>query len=96
MSHEVHPKVFRIKRLADWSSRWLDKKNFRQYLEEDFKIREFLNKKLGRIGIERIEIERLPGKINVIISSARPGLVIGRGGEGVEDLIKKIKNILSK
>jgi len=96
MAHEVHPKVFRIKSLTDWNSRWLDKKNFPQYLEEDFKIREFLNKKLGKIGIERIEIERFPGKINVIISSARPGLIIGRGGEGVEELIKKLKNILAK
>jgi len=96
MAHEVHPKVFRIKDLSDWHSRWLDKKNFPQYLEEDFMIREFLNKKFGKMGLEKVEIERFPGKIIVIIYSARPGLIIGRGGEGVEGLTKKIKNIISK
>jgi len=90
MTHKVHPKIFRIKDLADWDIRWLSKKEFPKYLEEDFKIREFLRKKLGKIGVERIEIERFPGKINVIISSARPGLIIGRGGGGVEELKKEL------
>lgn len=92
MAHTVHPKVFRIKESSDWDSRWLEKKKFPQYLEEDFKIREFLKKKLGKIGIEKIEIERFPGKVNVIISSARPGLIIGRGGEGVEELKRILEN----
>ena len=60
----------------------MDKKKFPRYLEEDFRIREFLKNKLGKIGLEKVEIERFPAKINVIISSARPGLIIGRGGEG--------------
>jgi len=92
MGHRVHPKIFRIKDLANWDSRWLSKKEFPKYLEEDFKIREFLEKKLGKLGIERIEIERSPGKINVIISSTRPGLIIGRGGGGVEELKKELEN----
>jgi small subunit ribosomal protein S3 len=96
MTHHVHPKIFRIKGLSDWDSRWLDKKNFPQYLEEDFKTREFLKKKLGKIGIERIEIERFPGKLNIIISSARPGLIIGRGGGGVEELKKELEKIFIK
>ncbi|MBZ9573034.1 30S ribosomal protein S3 [Patescibacteria group bacterium] len=90
MTHKVHPKVYRIKDLANWNSRWLDKKKFPKYLEEDFKIREFLRKKLGKIGIEKIEIERFPGKLSVIISSARPGLIIGRGGGGIEELKKEL------
>jgi len=89
MGHRVHPKIFRIKDLSNWGSRWLSKKEFPKYLEEDFKIREFLEKKLGKLGIEKIEIERSPGKINMIISSARPGLIIGRGGGGVEELKKE-------
>jgi small subunit ribosomal protein S3 len=101
MSHKVHPKVFRIKETADWDSRWLDKKNFVSNLEEDYKIREFLNKKLAKVGIEKIEIERAPGKVSVILSSARPGLIFGRGGSGIEDLRKEIskkilKNIAGK
>jgi len=96
MTHKVHPKIFRVSKLTDWSSRWLDEKKFPQYLEEDFKIREFLKKKIGKIGIDNIEIERFPGKLNIIISSARPGLIIGRGGEGIEELKKELEKTLPK
>jgi small subunit ribosomal protein S3 len=86
MTHKVHPKVFRLKDITDWNSRGFYRKKLPEYMEEDLKIREFLRKKLGKIGVEKIEIERFPGKINIIISSARPGLIIGRGGGGVEEL----------
>lgn len=95
MAHKTHPKVLRLRRLEDWDSRWLNKKKLPQYLKEDFKIREFIKKKLGSIGIEKIEIERFSGKINVIISTARPGLIIGRGGTGVELLKKKLERLIS-
>jgi len=91
MAHKVHPKAYRLRRLSNWDSRWLDKKKFPQYLEEDFSIREFLKKKIARLGVEKIEIERFPGKLNIIISSARPGLIIGRGGSGVEELKKELE-----
>lgn len=94
MTHRVHPKVFRIKEITDWDSRGFYRKKLPEYLEEDFKIREFLRKKLGRIGVEKVEIERFPGKINIIISSARPGLIIGRGGGGVEELKSDLETIL--
>ena len=90
MTHRVHPKVFRIKELTDWDSRGFYQKNFPANLEEDFKIREFLREKLGKIGVEKIEIERFPEKINIVISSARPGMIIGRGGGGVEELNLRI------
>ncbi|MCK5044856.1 30S ribosomal protein S3 [Candidatus Parcubacteria bacterium] len=90
MSHKVHPKAFRIKETADWDSRWFSKDKIPQYLEEDFRIREFLENKLKECGLESIKIERFPGKLCVIISTSRPGLVIGRGGTGVEDLKKVI------
>lgn len=95
MAHKVHPKAYRLRRMADWDSRGFYK-NPAELLEEDFRIREFLNKKLGRIGIERIEIERFPNKFNIIISTARPGLIIGRGGEGVESLKREIENKILK
>ena len=91
MSHRVHPKVFRIKKSSDWNSRWISKKDFSKYLEEDFKIRKFINKKLKDAGVEKIEIERFTGKMNVIIFTARPGLAIGRGGEGIEKIREKLK-----
>ncbi len=96
MSHKVHPKAFRLKELSSWDSRWLDEKKFPQYLEEDFKIREFFKKKIAKLGVEKIEIERFPGKLNIIISSARPGLIIGRGGSGVEELKKELEQKVIK
>lgn len=92
MAHKVHPKSFRIKHTEDWDSRGYYEKDFASFLEEDFKIRGFLEKKIGKLGVGKIEIERSPNKINVIIFTARPGLIIGRGGEGVEALKTEVKN----
>jgi len=91
MAHKVHPISYRRRRVDDWDSRGFYK-NPAETLEEDFKIREFVQKKLGKIGIEKIEIERFLGKINIIISSARPGLIIGRGGEGIEKLKNELES----
>ena len=95
MGHRVHPKAYRIREIADWDSRGFYKEPAK-LLEEDFKIREFLKKKLSKVGIEKIEIERFSNRLNVIISSARPGLIIGRGGEGVELLKKELQNKVLK
>jgi len=94
MAHRVHPKIFRIKKTTDWDSRGFYQKNFPCYLQEDFKIRQFLRRKIGHFGLEGIEIERFPSKINVIISSSRPGLIIGRKGGEVERLKKEIEKFL--
>ena len=96
MSHKVHPKIYRAKRLTDWDSRWFNKKKKTQYLEEDFKIREYIDKKIGKLGVEKVEIERLPGKTIIIISSSRPGLIIGRGGTGIEELKRQLEKMISK
>jgi len=96
MAHKVHPKIYRIKTINDWDSRGFYEKNFPEYLKEDFKIRDFLKKRLGKIGVEKIEIERSLGRINIIISTARPGLIIGRGGGGVEELKKELEKTLKK
>jgi len=96
MGHRVHPKAYRIRGMADWDSRGFYREPAK-LLEEDFKIREFLKKKLNRVGVEKIEIERFSNKLNIIISSARPGLIIGRGGEGIELLRKELEQkILEK
>jgi len=96
MAHKVHPKIFRIGTITDWSSRWLVKKNLHSFLEEDFRIRDFLEKKLKNSNVENIEIERFPGKINVIISSSRPGLIIGRGGAGITELKKDLEKRINE
>lgn len=96
MAHKVHPKAFRIKEITDWGSRGFYEKKFAKQLEEDFKIRQFLQKKIGKFGVEKIEIERSAGKIDIIISSARPGLIIGRGGGGIEDLKRELERKIFK
>lgn len=98
MSHKVHPKSFRIMGIDDWGSRGFYGEKFPQYLEEDLKIREFLKDKIGKLGVEKVDIERFSGssKINVIIFSARPGLIIGRGGTGVEELKKALERKIPK
>lgn len=96
MAHKVHPKAFRMKETKDWSSRWIEKKNYAKTLEGDFLIREFLLKKLKEASVESVDIERFPGKIMVIVNSARPGLIIGRGGSGIELLRKSIEGLVGK
>lgn len=95
MSHKVHPKAYRLRRIGDWDTRGFYKFHA-EFLEEDFRIREYVNKKLASVGIEKVEIERFQSKMNIIISSARPGLIIGRGGEGVEKLKKELEDKVIK
>jgi len=96
MSHRVQPKAFRIRGIEDWDSRGFYEKDFALTLKEDLKIREFLQKKIGKLGVTKIEIERFPAKINIIVWTSRPGLVIGRGGGGVEELKKELEGKILK
>ena len=90
MGHKVHPKSFRIKGIEDWNVRGFYGAKMPQYLEEDFLIKDFLRKILVEASVSNISIEHSANKVNIIIESARPGLIIGRGGEGVETLKKMI------
>jgi small subunit ribosomal protein S3 len=96
MSHKSHPKILRIRGTEDWLSRGFYKKNFPRYLEEDFRIRSFLEKKLPKGTVENIEIERGETSLKVIIKTSRPALIIGRGGEGVERIKKHITEIIKE
>ena len=94
MTHKVHPKAFRIKGMEDFNIRGFYGSKMSQYLEEDFLIKDFLREKLSEASVANIEIEHSASKLNIIIETARPGLIIGRGGEGAEILKKAIENIL--
>jgi len=96
MTHRVHPKAHRLRRVSDWDSRWFENKRPSKYLEEDFKIREFLLNNLKEAGIEKIEIERSPNKTLILVSSSRPGLIIGRGGEQIEKLKQQLESKVLK
>ena len=96
MTHKTHPKVLRAKRMEDWLSRGFYEKDFAKKLQEDFKIRKFLEEKIGSLYIEKIEIERSPSRVNVIIHTSRPGMVIGRRGEDIEKLRKELEEKILK
>ncbi|MBI4036418.1 30S ribosomal protein S3 [Candidatus Daviesbacteria bacterium] len=89
MGQKIHPVGFRMGHGATWISRWFtDDKKYRQFLAEDLKIRRILMKKLRPAGIAGIEIERSINKLKIMIQVARPGILIGRGGTGLEELKK--------
>lgn len=96
MTHRVHPYVFRLGETTTWKSRWFQRKNFKNYLLEDTMLRAWLDKKLRPSHIEVVELERSPNVLQVIIRTARPGILIGRGGEGAEVLKNEIKKFIIK
>ncbi len=96
MTHKVHPKAFRIRRMEDFNIRGFYGKKMPQYLEEDFLVKDFLEDKFSEASIANIQIEHSDNKLNIIIETARPGLIIGRGGQGVEALKKMIEKNIRK
>jgi small subunit ribosomal protein S3 len=96
MTHVAHPFVQRIGVNRDWKSRWIttDAKKFREYIRTDAAIRKLLEKKLKGMSIDTVEIERSQKDLRIIIKTARPGLVIGRSGEGAVKLKKDIDMLL--
>lgn len=88
MGQKVHPKGFRLGIIFNWNSRWFfsSKKNYREALISDAKIRERLMKKLAYAAVTQVDIERAIKKITVIIFSVKPGVIIGRGGKGLEEV----------
>lgn len=96
MTHVAHPFVQRIGVNRDWKSRWIttDAKKFREYIRTDAAIRKLLEKKLKGMSVDVMEIERSQKELRIIIKTARPGLVIGRSGEGAIKLKKEIDMLL--
>lgn len=98
MTHIAHPYIQRIGMNRDWKSRWFttDPKKFREYLRSDEAVRTLLAKKLKGMSVDTVEIERSRQELKIIIKTARPGLVIGRSGEGAVKLKKDIDLLLRK
>ncbi len=93
MGQKVSPIGLRVGVIRDWESRWYADKDYADLLLEDVKIREFLFKELKAASVSRIEIERSKNRVEVIIRSARPGVIIGTNGEAVEVIKEKINQI---
>ena len=96
MGQKVHPVGLRLGIIRDWDGRWFAEKDYATFLHEDIKIRRLIKEKLYNAGIARVEIERAANRIKVTIHTARPGMVIGRGGTEVEKLRKELEELTSK
>ncbi|HWQ96556.1 MAG TPA: 30S ribosomal protein S3 [Clostridia bacterium] len=97
MGQKVNPNGFRVGVIKDWNTRWYaSKKDFADFLVEDRKIRDFVKKKYYQASISRIEIDRAAGKVTVSIFTARPGLLIGKGGTGIDVIKEDIKKTIGK
>ncbi len=98
MTHVVHPYAHRLGILRDWKSRWFvrDDKKYREYLRTDTLLREFLKKRLKGMFVDSIEIERHNNVLRIIVRTARPGLIIGRSGEGVAKVRKELQSKLMR
>ncbi len=97
MGQKMHPHGLRVGVIKDWSSKWYaDSKNFSDYLIEDHKIREYVKKKLFLSGISKIEIERTAKFVKVNVYTAKPGLVIGKGGNLAESLKQELAKMINK
>jgi len=96
VGQKINPKAVRLGLLYTWSSRWFaDKKQYKEFLLSDVKIRRALMTRLKPAGISHVEIERSINKIDITIHVSRPGIVIGRGGAGLEEIKKFISKIIS-
>jgi small subunit ribosomal protein S3 len=93
MGQKVHPLGFRLGYIKTWNSKWYEEKNYAKWLHEDIRIKEFVRKKLVQAGISRVEVERAANKAKVTIYTARPGIVIGKRGAGVDILRKDIQKL---
>jgi len=97
MGQKVNPHGLRIGIIKDWDTKWYaNDKTFSSYLVEDVQIRKFIKKKLYISGISRIEIDRAANKVKINVNTAKPGLVIGKGGQGIEELRKEVEKMTGK
>jgi small subunit ribosomal protein S3 len=96
MGQKINPNSYRLGISKGWPVRWFIKGGYPKFLEEDEAIRNTINKKIALAGVAAIEIERTQGNLRVYIRAARPGLIIGRGGKGMEDLNKAVADALQK
>lgn len=97
MGRKIHPIGFRLKIIRDWNARWFaEGSKYSELLHEDFAIRQLVHTDLPQAGIAKIEIERFPNQVQVIVWTAKPGVVIGRKGQAVKDLRGRLRQLTDK
>jgi len=96
VGQKVHPVGFRLGITRTWKSKWYEEKNYAVWLHEDLKIRAYIKEKHYATGVSMIEIERAPNKVKVTVHTAKPGILIGKRGAGIEQLKKELASITDK
>jgi small subunit ribosomal protein S3 len=95
LGQKVHPIGFRLGVIRSWDSKWYEERNYAKWLHEDIKIRDFVKKELGHAGVSKIEIERAANNVRVNVHTARPGIVIGKRGAGIDTVRKEVQDLTS-
>lgn len=96
MGQKIHPNGLRVGIIRDWESKWYAEKEYASFLHEDIRIREYIEKRLREASVSKIEIERAANRVNITIYTAKPGMVIGKGGSEVEGLRKALTDLTGK
>lgn len=96
MGQKVHPKGLRVGIIKDWDAKWFATRDFDKFLVEDVKLRRYVKSRLYGAGVSKIEIERSANRVKVTIHTAKPGIVIGRGGAEIENLRKDLEKFTGK
>jgi len=96
LGHKVHPLGFRIGIIHDWQAKWYADKHYMEFLQEDLKLREAIRSKYAEAGISQVQIDRQANKVSVTIHTARPGIVIGRGGQRVDEMRLYLEDLIGK
>jgi small subunit ribosomal protein S3 len=96
VGQKVHPIGMRVGVIRDWDAKWYAEKEYAEYLHEDLRIRKFIASKLADAAVSTVEIERAANRVNVSIHTAKPGMVIGKGGAEVENLRKELNKLTGK
>ena len=96
MGQKVNPTGLRVGIIRDWDAKWYAEKDFATYLNEDLRIRKYIETRLADASVSTVEIERAANRVNISIHTAKPGMVIGKGGSEVEALRKELNNLTGK
>jgi len=96
MGHKVHPTGFRIGVIRDWQAKWYADKHYAEFLQEDLKLREGIQERYAEAAVSQVEIERQANKVSITIYTARPGIVIGRGGQRVDETRAYLEDLVGK
>ena len=96
MGHKIHPKSVRVGYIKDWDSKWFNLKEMPDFIEEDFRIRAYLKEKLKMASVSKIGLERAGKYIRVNIYTSRPGIVIGKGGQGIENIRMEVEQMTGR